>query len=350
MNILHLHTSLNLTCGISKSIYLITKYPKKNNKHFVIALNGDAYDKFYESDINIKLLNLNNNSPRGILKIKKTISKFITEKNIDIVHSHHRFFDFITYIISFSLVIKRVTSVQSFVYGKKLLSYKSPILLAAGDSVKQHLIKYFKIKEDKIIVFNNFIDINEVPKNYNVNFIRKDLNIPFDAYLIGYVGRFSIKEKGIDILLKAFEMFEKKHKNVYLLMVGEGNDIKKINIPVKVKLVSPRKNIFDYYSIFDCLILPSRVDPFPLTVLEAGMMKVPFIGANVNGISEMISDDVDGLLFEKEDINTLFDKMEIFYSDKNIANKCAENLYKKVLNKYNHRKAIDLLNDIYEKC
>jgi L-malate glycosyltransferase len=345
MNILHLHTGLNLTCGISKTIYLIAKYPAGKNKHFVLALNGDAEEKFIRAEINVKLIN----SGSGVLKNIFYLKNYIKENNIDIVHSHHRYFDLISYFVSLMYEVKRVTSVQSIVYGKKLSSYKSPLLLAAGESVKKHLISYFGIKEDRIKVFNNFVDFDEVPNCKTKDEMKKELDIPENKYIIGYIGRFSIKEKGIDVLINAFNKFNKKHSDAILIMVGSGDDIEKVNIPENVKVLNKKLNIFDYYNAFDCIVLPSRVDPFPLTALEAGMMKVPFIGSGVNGISEIIDDNSDGLLFESINQDMLCKKMERFYSDRKFAGECAERFQKKVEEKYSYAKAIEKLNQIYDK-
>jgi L-malate glycosyltransferase len=349
LNILHLQTNLNLTCGVSKTVYLVAKRGAESHNHFVVALGGDAGKKFSDAGINIKFLNLYYDSPGKNIKIISSVKKIVKEKNIDVIHSHHRLFDFVAYIISFTCKIKRVTSVQSFVYGKKLFSYKSPVLLAAGESVKNHLINYYKIENDRIIVFNNFIDTNEIPEYNNKKTTKKKLGITEDAYVIGYAGRFSVKEKGIDILVNAFRKFNGKNKDSNLVMVGGGEDFKKIDIPENTLTVESKENIFDYYGIFDCLVLPSRVDPFPLAVLEGGMMQVPFIGANVNGIPEIIKDNEDGLLFEKENENMLIEKMYMYYNNRDFARKCAGNLNRKVVEKYNHKKAIELLNKIYEE-
>lgn len=317
--------------------------------HFVAALDGDAGDKFEVVHIKVTFLNLNNYSFINVFKIFFKLKKIIKKNKIDIVHSHHRFFDFVVYILSFFCKIKRVTSVQSFVFGKKLFSYKSPVLLAAGESVKKHLINYFKINEERIIVFNNFIDVEEIPGDSDVSSIINNLSIPENSFIFGYIGRFSVKEKGIDILIEAFNKFRKLHRNCFLVMVGGGEDIKKISIPENVITLESKENIFEYYKMFDCLILPSRIDPFPLTVLEAGMMKIPFIGADVDGISEIIEDNTDGLLFPKENVTVLTEKMEMFFKEKDFAKKCACNLNEKVLKKYNRKIAIEKLNKIYEK-
>lgn len=349
MNILHLQTGLNLTCGVSKTIYLIAKHSTEGFKHFVIAMDGDAGDKFTDAKINVTFLNSDDGSERSLLGKILAIKKFIKKNKIDIVHSHHRYLDLIAYIISFFCKIKRITSVQSFVYGKKLFSYKSPVLLAASESVKKHLCDYYNIKEKRIVIFNNFVDTQEISKGVKTESIKKELGIPEDSYIIGYVGRFSVKEKGIDILINAFEKFYNENRNSFLLMVGKGEDIKNIKIPANVIVLTAKENIFDYYRIFDCLVLPSRIDPFPLTVLEAGMMKVPFIGANVNGIPEIIEDNITGLLFDKENINMLKEKMKLLYNERKFAKEIADNLYQKVADNHNHIKDLEKLEKIYKE-
>jgi L-malate glycosyltransferase len=348
LNILHLHTGLNLTCGISKTIYLISKN-KSPNSHQVLAIEGDAVSKFREANIKVDLLNINRCTLTGIIKSARYIMKYVRGNNIQILHSHHRYFDLISYLVSFFCKVKRITSVQSFVYRRKLFSYKSEMLLAAGESVKKHLIDYFGINEKKINVFNNFVDTAEIPVRDNSVEIKKELNVPERAYIVGYAGRYSVKEKGIDILISAYKLFKEKHIDAILVMVGGGEDIKKIkDLPDDILILESRKNIFDYYKIFDCLVLPSRVDPFPLTALEAGMMRIPFIGSDVNGISEIIKDGKDGLLFEKENIGMLLEKLEKYYKDRDFAKSCADNLYNKISVKYNSDSAIKKLNKIYE--
>jgi len=345
MNILHLHTGLNLTCGISKTIFLIAKYPAEGCRHFVAALNGNAGEKFKNAGIDTSFIGVNNPTADVVF----FLDNFIRKNNIDVVHSHHRYFDSVSYLLSFFCDIKRITSVQSLVKGKKILSYKSPLLLAAGDSVKKHLVDYFGIKEKRVKVFNNFVDFSEGLNRKPKEEMKKILGIGKDEFTIGYIGRFSFKEKGVDILVNAFEKFNNKYPASKLVMIGGGDDIGKIKISENVIVSDAKENIFDYYNSFDCIVLPSRVDPFPLTALEAGMMKTPFIGSRVNGIPEIISDNSDGLLFESENADMLIEKIEKYYLDREFAESCAVNLFEKVMKKYECRNALQMLNEIYAK-
>ncbi|MBI5403128.1 MAG: glycosyltransferase family 4 protein [Ignavibacteriae bacterium] len=343
MNILHLHTELNITCGISKTIFLIAKYPKDGDMHYVLAFGGDAGKKYSGSGINVVFLKRRRSFFKDFLYLKK----FVKKNEIDIIHSHHRYWDFVADSASRFFGAKRITSVQSFVYGKKLMSYKSPVLLAAGESVKKHLVDYFGVNKKRIVVFNNFTDESEIKAVRQKQEVRTELDIPDDAYVFGYAGRFSVKEKGIDVLADAFRDFSGKYSGARLVMAGGGSDIKKILIPENTLILDSKENIFDYYNIFDCFILPSRVDPFPLACLEAGMMKIPFIGSDVNGIPEMIENNKDGLLFPKEISLMLSEKMEVFYKDRKFAGECSRRFFDKVKEKYNSTKALDKLNRIY---
>ena len=46
MNILHLQNNLNITCGVTKTIYLILKNSHESYTHYLICLGGDGIMRF----------------------------------------------------------------------------------------------------------------------------------------------------------------------------------------------------------------------------------------------------------------------------------------------------------------
>jgi L-malate glycosyltransferase len=354
MNILHLQTELNLTCGITKSIYLITKELQNYYNQYVFTLGGDGINRFDNLSVEIINLNLNRKSILNNIKILIKIFIFCKKNKIDIIHSHHRYFDFLSYIISRFLPVQTICSVHSKVHGLSAFSYKSKKIVAVSQSVKNHLLKNFNLDEGKIVVINNFVDPAEVIINKNRNDLKKSINISPDCFVIGFVGRFSIKEKGVDILLKACKNLNKTYPTIYLLMVGDGEDIKFVedyfqNESIRGKITPPQNYIFDFYNIIDIVVLPSRVDPFPLTMLEAGLMKKPFIGSSVDGIADMIENNVDGLLFEPGNVDDLTDKIKLLIADNRKSIDLAEKLYKKVCKYYSTDNIIPKYKDLYNR-
>lgn len=61
-----------------------------------------------------------------------------------------------------------------------------------------------------------------------------------------------------------------------------------------------RADTFERYRSWDAFVLPSRVDPFPIAMLEAMATGVPVIGTRRDGIPEQIADGC-GLLVEPDD-------------------------------------------------
>ena len=129
------------------------------------------------------------------------------------------------------------------------------------------------------------------------------------------------------------------------------NSLKSVlkNLPDGIKLLAPVKDPYPYYSFADLVVLPSRTDPFPYVMLEAGIMHKPFLGARTGGIEEFIEDGVNGILFEPGNVMELNNKIEYMISNQEKTQKMAENLYKKVNEQVSKEKYIRQLTHIYDE-
>ena len=79
------------------------------------------------------------------------------------------------------------------------------------------------------------------------------------------------------------------------------------------------------------------------------MHKKPFIGANVDGIGELIADGQNGLLFKSGNADELAEKIKHLKSDKTLADKCAHNLYTSVINNYTQYNIIPKIAGLYDE-
>lgn len=354
INILHLQNNLDISCGISRAIYLITKNTTSLIQHFVACFGGDGFSRF--ESINIKPFILNDYKiySFGLLSNMIELYSFCKKNKINIIHSYNRYFDLIAFLLSRIVKVKIVTSVQSKVFNYKFLSYKSRLLIACSNSIKKHLIKNYKIDKRRISVIHNAVDPKEFVVTKTKNELINELNIPNDKFIIGYFGRLDFKEKGVDILLDAFLNLSNGNKDIFLFLVGNGVDEVKIKSLISInklsaKVINSQEDICNYYQLLDVFVLPSRVDPFPLVMLEAGLMKKPFIGSDVDGIAELIENEKDGLLFESENSDDLKNKILKIIYDKKFSDNLAENLYKKIIANYTVQKTIPQFQELYKK-
>jgi len=120
---------------------------------------------------------------------------------------------------------------------------------------------------------------------------------------VAYVGRDSY-EKGIDILKQAES---KINGHVVYCTDRSWNDAMKI---IKSSQV---------------VVVPSRMESLPTTVKEAFYLNVPVVATNVGGIPELIKDNETGILVPSENPNKLADAVNELLSDKQKAERLANN-------------------------
>jgi L-malate glycosyltransferase len=349
--VLHLQTELNKSCGVTRSILRIIKN-SHNFEHHVISLGGDAIDRF--EGYNYKIINADRRSLIGTIHILFSILNYLKKNNIRIIHAHHRYFDFLSFLLKRFISIRTVTSVQNIVYKKKLISYKSDRLIVVSKAVKIHLIENFNVNPSDINLINNFVDKNDINITQNKEEIFSEIGLQQSVPLLGYFGRLDIKEKGVDILLDALKMVVDKIPSVFLILVGNGIDetiLKQdaLRNKLPVLFLGNLENIWNYLNACDIVILPSRTEQLSLVMIEAGILGKPFIGANVDGIAETIKDNWTGVLFDKENVIDLKNKIIELLADKNLMEKIGKNFKNEVQNRYTSEKIIPQIEEIYSR-
>lgn len=350
MKIIHLTKDYIRLNGITTFIENLVNNDSTNNHYIISNFIEESFLKKNIYRYHNQKLNL---SFSALIKNILLLIKLNNGEKIDIIHSHHRYFDLLTYFVSKFTKIKTITTVHSKVYGKRFISYKSDKIIAVGESIKKHLIDYFRIDEKRISVINNFVDPKTIRINRDLNEIKNELKIGEGNYIIGFVGRFDFKEKGIDILLKSSINIINEYKNVIFVFIGDGSDKDYLcnetkNFKDNFRIVETKTDIYNYMQIFDVFVLPSRIDPYPLVMLESAYLRIPFIGSNVDGIAEFVNDDFDGLLFEKENISELSVKTIFLIKNKTVAEKFANNAYKKVIKSFQAKEYVKQYKKIYQ--
>ncbi len=138
------------------------------------------------------------------------------------------------------------------------------------------------------------------------------------SYIL-YIGRIEINQKGLDTLLNAYSLLEKRPK---LVIAGAGFDFEKVK-----KLVS-ELNLKDVeftgrYSLEQeldllkgaiCAVMPSRFEGFPMVGLEILASGTAMIGTKIPGTLEMVQDN--GLLVQSENVQELAGALERIIRDK----------------------------------
>jgi glycosyltransferase involved in cell wall biosynthesis len=173
---------------------------------------------------------------------------------------------------------------------KKLFLSRIGKVYASGESQKK-LAKDLGFKGSIVItkgvgVFNHTMQPSYVPREIVQNFL--------------YVGRFS-EEKNLRWLIEIFNGLDQ----LKLFMIGYGpleKDLKNI-AKSNITFLGEVKNIDlkQYYSKFDCFILPSLSETWGLVIEEALNNGMPVMVSDRVGCAEEIVKEENGLIFKVDD-------------------------------------------------
>ena len=127
-----------------------------------------------------------------------------------------------------------------------------------------------------------------------------------------------IYNKGIDILIKAFETVHKEFPDISLYIIGDGPEKENlINLSKNMGLTScihftgtlSLEELFAYMKGAILHVCPSRAEGGGIVNVEASACGCIPIGSNVDGIPEYIQDKISGLLFKSENYDDLAEKI-----------------------------------------
>jgi len=147
-----------------------------------------------------------------------------------------------------------------------------------------------------------------------------------------FIGRIDIEQKGLDVAVSALStLTTRSGMNVNLTMIGPGSQqaISKIRMLAKEHGVlgrvsfyppPPRAELIGAMKKADILILPSRIESFPLVLLEAMAAGIPVIASRVGGVPDVLNNGELGFLVEPGRADSLADCVEHIIKNREEAN------------------------------
>jgi glycosyltransferase involved in cell wall biosynthesis len=151
--------------------------------------------------------------------------------------------------------------------------------------------------------------------------LRQKLNLPQDAYIIVSHGRIA-QRKRLDVLIDAVAQMGERRANLCVLLIGEPVDdglqarlqkrIETHGLALTVRFAGITDWPEDYLRAADVFVLTSEQEGLPNSLLEAMACGLPVIASHIGGVTDIVQDGTNGLLFETGDVNQLRALLERF--------------------------------------
>lgn len=225
-------------------------------------------------------------------------------------------------------------------------------VISASDGVGKELVDKFNLKKEKQLTIPGptlaKVKINSYLKEKCDHKFFKLKNYK----IIICVGRLS-PQKGYDILLKSFFLFQKKYKSK-LLIIGTGSERKNLNNLVKrlglinhVSFMGYQKNPFKFIVKSDLFVSASRWEGLSLAILDALYSGTNVVSSNCNyGPSEILENGRYGILRKINSVRDLY--LGMIYGAKKIKSTTTKikNMHRAEIyfRKNSNQKYLDLIN------
>jgi glycosyltransferase involved in cell wall biosynthesis len=144
--------------------------------------------------------------------------------------------------------------------------------------------------------------------------VRRTLGYSTEQVQVVCVGAV-IHRKGQDIVLDALQLLAASHPQVRVDFLGPLNGpfaqslrarlARSSELGGRARFLGSVNDVYERIYAADVLVLASRAEAFPLSVLEAMALGTCVVASDVDGIAEQVVHDESGLLFASEDADGL---------------------------------------------
>ena len=367
--------------GDSRAIFSIAQFLAKRKNHITI-LTSNAYDqkrnfKSYQfNGKNLKIHYFNAPIKWGNVIITPSLINYLRKniKKYDIIHlnDHRTFQNIITSLFALQNKIPYILQPHGslLAFGSKVqfkkitdilinnsIINKAKKILALTEIEAKLFTKFKNIRENKISIIPNGINLSEYKNLPQKNVFKQKYNIKSDYKLILFLGRIN-RVKGLELLVKSFKKIADKNNAVKLIIAGPDDGYKSTLVEIINSLKISNKVIFtgylsgrnklEAYRAADVNVLPSIYDIFPLTILEACACGIPVITTKNCSISPILNKFKAGIIINRNE-NDLINKIETILNEKEKHSELIKNAQQMIQSFFTWDKIVLNLEVLYKK-
>lgn len=205
-------------------------------------------------------------------------------------------------------------------------------------------------------VVPNFVDTSVFYPNKSP--LRTQLGIPADDFVVSHVSNFApVKQVHTFANLASVLKERGRLDGVHFVMAGDGAQRAGLESYLVQKGVRgnfrflgelPSDEIPDVYNASDCVVLPSKHEGNPLTLLEGMACGVPVVGSRVGGIEETVEAG-GGVLFEDGNASELADILINLRGDPELARNVGQKGLERVKSEYSPEEVLKQYLGLFEE-
>ncbi|MCG0275304.1 MAG: glycosyltransferase family 4 protein [Thermosediminibacteraceae bacterium] len=286
------------TGGAETHVISLARQLKKEGVNVLVASHGgELVKELSASGIEHFSLPLHSKMPGSLCTSIFGLANIVKRYKVDLIHAHARIPAWVSQWVSYITGCPYITTshgIYSTSWGMGFLTAWGSKIIAVSEDVREHLVKNFKVKPEKIYVIPNGIDLELFDPGVDTSSIQKEFGLGADEMKIVYISRLMGARGEIALkLIEALPEICSSFPKIKLLVVGEGDKLEaikeqaeKYNAALKGQKIIVTGARLDTYAIMglaDVAVGVGRV------ALEAMAMKKPVIIAGEAGFMGILT-------------------------------------------------------------
>ena len=192
-----------------------------------------------------------------------------------------------------------------YVLAERVTSPLADRIVAVSQAIAHDLVERYRIDARRTVVVHNGIDAWAFRPARGAATVQHELRVPGGRRVIVMAGRMTA-QKGWDVLLEAAARLAAVRGDLFWLLVGDGPlrgplERRAAELGVPVSFTGARGDMADVLGCADVVVLASRSEGLPFTLLEAMALGKPVVATRVGGVAEVVEDGRSGRLVPRDD-------------------------------------------------
>lgn len=216
--------------------------------------------------------------------------------------------------------------------------------------IEANQIKGLSNKAGNVIIVPEFLSEDDFKISSDLSQLKKKFDVSGNNKVVTFLGGISSIKGSIDFI-SSIEYLSENVSNTKFILAGKNRDyktssdihkyyikcieyLKRPKIKSRIKVPGEVENINDLLSISDIVISCSTISHFSRPIIEAWAHKKAVIATDIKHTSNLIENEINGILVPANNPRELAATIERLLSDKKLCEEMGKNGYKKAKEMY----------------
>jgi glycosyltransferase involved in cell wall biosynthesis len=319
---------------------------------------GGWANRLDELGIGWRVIPIVPSTPGNMARSFFELRRIARQQGVSLIHSHHRFTSVVGRTVAASLKIPFVCTVHDLAAGNALVSRYGcgRTITVFSQAVEDHLVREFGVRREYIHKITMGLPSARSITEPEVLALRNRQNCAPEIPVITFAGRLAL-EKGPQVLLEAAAKVLADAPRTLFWIIGDGElrqelgtTAGRLGLAQNVTFWGWRDDLPLLFACSDVVVVPSLLEGFGLTAVEALRAGRPVIASRVGGLPEIVRDEKNGLLVSAGQPDQLAHAIVRLISNQELLRQMAQNARAEIQGRFDGEQMVKAFLDIYRSA